>query len=48
MYNLEEKKSVFFLISGDSMYEDFPGGSAGKESACNAEDSGSIPDWGKS
>ena len=23
----------------------FPGGSNGKESACNAEDLGSIPDW---
>ena len=26
----------------------FPGGSDGKESACNAEDLGSIPVWGKS
>ena len=23
----------------------FPGGSAGKESACNAEDPGSVPGW---
>ena len=26
----------------------FPGGSAGKESSCNAEDPGWIPGWGKS
>ena len=25
----------------------FPGGSVGKESACNARDSGSIPGWGR-
>ena len=25
----------------------FPGGSAGKESACNAGDLGSIPRWGR-
>ena len=28
--------------------EGFPGGSAGKESACNAGDIGSIPDLGRS
>ena len=28
--------------------EGFPGGSAGKESACNAGDIGSIPEWGRS
>ena len=26
----------------------FPGGSAGKESTCNAGDPGSIPGWGRS
>ena len=26
----------------------FPGGSAGKESICNAGDLGSIPGWGRS
>ena len=26
----------------------FPGGSAGKESACNEGDLGSIPGWGRS
>ena len=31
------------------LYEwDFPGGSDGKESACNVGDPGSIPGWGKS
>ena len=25
----------------------FPGGSDGKESACNARDLGSIPGWGR-
>ena len=25
----------------------FPGGSEGKESACNARDPGSVPGWGK-
>ena len=27
---------------------DFPGGSEGKESACNSGDPGSIPGWGRS
>ena len=27
--------------------QDFPGGSDGKESACNAGDPGSIPGWGR-
>ena len=26
----------------------FPGGSAGKESACNAGDPGLVPGWGRS
>ena len=26
----------------------FPGGSVGKESACNAKDPGLIPGWGRS
>ena len=29
-------------------HKDFPGGSDGKESACNAEDVGSIPGLGRS
>ena len=33
------------MITG---YEDFPGGSAGKESACNVEDLGLIPGLGRS
>jgi len=28
------------------LYMGFPGGSYGKESACNAGDLGSIPEWG--
>ena len=27
------------------VYQDFPGGSDGKESACNAGDPGLIPSW---
>ena len=30
------------------MTEGFPGGSAGKESACNAGDPGLSPGWGRS
>ena len=30
------------------IYVNFPGGSDGKESACNAEDRGSIPGLGRS
>ena len=29
-------------------FEGFPGGSEGKESACNAGDPGLIPGWGRS
>ena len=29
-------------------YKGFPGGSDGKESACNAGDLGLIPGWGRS
>ena len=29
-------------------WKDFPGSSAGKESACNAGDPSSIPGWGRS
>ena len=34
--------NIWYLCMG------FPGGSAGKESACNAEDLGSIPGLGRS
>ena len=34
--------------SGKPIYRDFPGGSNGKEAACNAIDLGSIPGWGRS
>ena len=39
----EDKK-----ISHDTLYLDFPGGSDGKESACNVGNLGSIPGWGRS
>ena len=29
------------------LFRSFPGGSAGKESTCNAGDLGSIPGWGR-
>ena len=46
--------SVFFVTSwgngstSDSRFLGFPGGSDGKESACNARDPGSIPGRGRS
>ena len=36
------------LIHSDSVKMGFPGGSAGKESPCNAGDLGSIPGLGRS
>ena len=36
------------LVSPDSTHMGFPGGSDGKESACNAGDLGSIPGLGRS
>ena len=40
------------LVSFESIFFvgmcDFPGGSDGKESACDVEDLGSIPGWGRS
>ena len=38
--------ALFFMNTEDEM--DFPGGSAGKESACNVGDLGSIPGLGRS
>ena len=35
-------------VTGFAMLLDFPGGSDGKESACNAGDPGSIPGAGRS
>ena len=35
-------------LSPNPKYIGFPGGSSGKESACNAEESGSIPGSGQS
>ena len=34
------------ILLQPSVFRSFPGGSAGKESACNAGDPGSIPGWG--
>ena len=36
------------LIKENRISQGFPGGSDGKESACNAGDQGSIPGWGRS
>ena len=36
------------LIKENHISQGFPGGSDGKESACNAGDQGSIPGWGRS
>ena len=36
------------LLEGASHFMGFPGGSAGKESSCNAGDLGSIPGWARS
>ena len=38
----------YFVHHGSFAYRGFPGGSGGKESACNAGDSSSIPGWGQS
>ena len=42
----EEHSSVNKV--GTDFKKGFPGSSAGKESACNAEDPGLIPGWGRS
>ena len=39
---------AFLLIDPSTFLESFPGGSAGKESTCNARDPGSIPGLGRS
>ena len=55
----KEKKESLFVVSGDTFHSislslpflfafDFPGSSDDKESACNAEDPGSIPGSGRS
>ena len=38
----------YFVHHASFAYRGFPGGSGGKESACNAGDSSSIPGWGQS
>ena len=37
---------IIFLYETQGIYQGFPGGSDGKESACNAGDQGSIPELG--
>ena len=39
---------IIFLYETQGIYQGFPGGSDGKESACNAGDQGSIPGLGRS
>ena len=42
------KAIIFALLFPKFPLRNFPGGSAGKESACNAGDLSSIPGWGRS
>ena len=46
--NTEKPSRQLLLIHSDSVKMGFPGGSAGKESPCNAGDLGSIPGLGRS
>ena len=46
--NTEKPSQQLLLIHRDSVTMGFPGGSAGKESTCNAGDLGSIPGLGRS
>ena len=39
---------LLLLLSSPHTWISFPGGSDGKESACNAGDPGLIPEWGRS
>jgi len=48
--DIKSRKLEFCLMSGlhtDRSHMDFPGGSVGKESACNARELGSIPGLGR-
>ena len=45
---LEGIRKSFFFFNHPYPREGFPGGSAGKESACNAGDLGSIAELGRS
>ena len=42
---LNFNKNIYFIPKSK---RDFPGGSIGKESACNAGDSSSVPGWERS
>ena len=41
-------RSQTFMEMVNGFYWGFPGGTDGKESACNAGDLGSAPGWGRS
>ena len=48
-FSLKKKKNyVFIYLAVLGLSCGFPGGSAGKESACNVGDPGLIPEWGRS
>ena len=44
---LELVRGTGLCYVNNHVLQDFPGGSDGKESACNAGDPGSIPGWGR-
>ena len=45
---LETENTCVFRNAFGFCFGDLPGGSDGKESACNAGDPGSMPGWGRS
>ena len=45
---ITQQTTQFKLCTKDYIHQDFPGGSEGKESACNARDPGLIPGSGRS
>ena len=47
-FSLLQGTSIFSIKGLQLVDEVFPGGSDGKESACNSEDLGSIPELGRS
>ena len=46
-YWLVKKKLIYLFLLETNYFTGFPSGSDGKASACNAEDSGSIPGSGR-
>ena len=45
---ITQQTTQFKLCTKDYIHQDFPGGSEGKESACNVRDPGLIPGSGRS